>query len=173
MADITCQLGGIYEQYGRHVCLCGCFQRGISKQEMITFKVGDLPQCLVKIEFQGKCVLYLPPLLPKHLCLCAALTLCCAASSVFQARLHSGGPLRDLQPQTGTAEASGFKDQAAAGSSNPLLYRQLLLKYLESAKNCFVFDILILLLLFTQKPCQIQKASCRNKGFCKLVRPRE
>lgn len=120
VADITCQLDGMYEQYRRHVCLCGCFQRGISKQEMVTFKVGDSPQCLVKIEFQGKCVLYLPPLLPKHLCLCAAL-ICCPASPVFQARLHTGGPLRDLQLQTGTAEASGFKDQAAAGSSNSAL----------------------------------------------------
>lgn len=53
------------------MCLCGCFQRGVSKQEMVTFKVGDFSQCLVKIELQGKCVLCLPPLLPKHLYLCA------------------------------------------------------------------------------------------------------
>lgn len=120
VADINCQLDGIYEQYRRHVSLCGCFQRGISKQEMVIFKVGDLPQCLVKIDFQRKCVLYLPPLLPKHLYLCAVL-ICCPASSVFQAELHTGGPLRDLQPQTGTAKASSFKDQAATGSSNSAL----------------------------------------------------
>lgn len=130
------------------MCFCGCFQRGISKQEMVTFKVGDLSQCLVKIELQGKCVLYRPPLLPRHLYLCTALFLCHPASLAFQAGLHTAGPLRDLQPQTGTAEASGFKYQAATGSSNSLLYGQLLLNYSDSAKNCFVLDILMLLLLF-------------------------